>query len=255
MDLKFIIVLTGISALVVMEAMAEEEPSNLRMDLRELLMEAKDAVRIAKLRQALARRSQRQRMQAESMKAERIRAEREAKHAVADVEAAVEEANTALKSLKRVAGEPEDREMDSHRRHSSAAPSPSASSGTGELTDPDETSADVKKLVKKTHENLEKKPNNEIVISKGMTKDVVKTNGQVAKKMVKESEDKKANGEEIVDKQANLEIDREPSAADPEDPQADALKAEGKTNTAATGCMFQVINFLAVLAFTFVLVF
>ena len=34
-----------------------------------------------------------------------------------------------------------------------------------------------------------------------MTKDVVKTNGQVAKKLVKESEDKKPNGEEIVDKQ------------------------------------------------------
>ena len=42
------------------------------------------------------------------------------------------------------------------------------------------------------------------VISKGMTKDVVKTNGQVAKKMVKESEDKKANGEEIVDKQVGV---------------------------------------------------
>lgn len=254
MDLKFIIVLTGISAFVVMEAMAEEDPSNLRMDLSELLMEAKDAVRIAKLRQTLAKRSLRQRMQAESLKAERIRAEREAKHAVADVEAAVEEANTALKSLKRVAGDTEDREMNPHRRRSSTASA--ASSESGELTDPDETSADVKKLVKKTHENLEKKPNNEIVISKGMTKDVVKTNGQVAKKMVKESEDKKANGEEIVDKQANLEIDREPSAADPEDPQAEALQAEGKSkNTAATGCMFQVINFLAVLAFTFVLVF
>ena len=68
---------------------------------------AKDAVRIAKLRQTLAKRSLRQRMQAESLKAERIRAEREAKHAVADVEAAVEEANTALKSLKRVAGDTE----------------------------------------------------------------------------------------------------------------------------------------------------
>ena len=41
------------------------------------------------------------------------------------------------------------------------------------------------------------------VINKGMTKDVVKNNGQVAKKMVKESEDKKANGEEIVDKQVS----------------------------------------------------
>ena len=60
----------------------------------------------------------------------------------------------------------------------------------------------------------------------------------------------------IIITQANLEIDREPSAADPEDPQAEALQAEGKSkNTAATGCMFQVINFLAVLAFTFVLVF
>ena len=43
------------------------------------------------------------------------------------------------------------------------------------------------------------------VISKGMTKDVVKTNGQIAKKLVKESEDKKANGEEIVDKQVQVD--------------------------------------------------
>ena len=61
----------------------------------------------------------------------------------------------------------------------------------------------------------------------------------------------------IIILQANLEIDREPAAADPEDPQAEMLKAEGGggKSTAATGCMFQVINFLAVLAFTFVLVF
>ena len=39
------------------------------------------------------------------------------------------------------------------------------------------------------------------IISKGMTKDEVKMNGEIAKKLVKESEDKKANGEEIVDKQ------------------------------------------------------
>ena len=44
------------------------------------------------------------------------------------------------------------------------------------------------------------------IISKGMTKDVVKTNGQVAKKLVKESEDKKPNGEEIVDKQVGQTV-------------------------------------------------
>ena len=43
------------------------------------------------------------------------------------------------------------------------------------------------------------------IISKGMTKDEVKMNGEVAKKVVKESEDKKANGEEIVDKQVMID--------------------------------------------------
>ena len=36
-----------------------------------------------------------------------------------------------------------------------------------------------------------------------MTKDQIKINGEVARKMVKESEDKKPNGEEIVDKQVS----------------------------------------------------
>ena len=34
----------------------------------------------------------------------------------------------------------------------------------GELTDPDESNSDIRKLVKMTHENLEKKPDHEIVI-------------------------------------------------------------------------------------------
>ena len=34
---------------------------------------------------------------------------------------------------------------------------------SGELTDPDESNNDVEKLVKKTHENLEKKANHEVV--------------------------------------------------------------------------------------------
>jgi len=135
---------------------------------------------------------------------------------------------------------------------------------SGELTDPDESNNDVEKLVKKTHENLEKKANHEVIISKGMTKDVVKTNGQVAKKLVKESEDKKPNGEEIVDKQANLEIDRSPAAQDPEDPVADAeaLKSEGGKKVAAAdinapstgGQLQQVFSFVAMLMFTFILV-
>lgn len=135
---------------------------------------------------------------------------------------------------------------------------------SGELTDPDESNNDVEKLVKKTHENLEKKANHEVIISKGMTKDVLKNNGQVAKKLVKESEDKKPNGEEIVDKQANLEIDRSPAAEDPVDPVADAeaLKSgDGKKVAAADikvpssgGQLQQVFSFVAMLMFTFILV-
>jgi len=99
---------------------------------------------------------------------------------------------------------------------------------SGELTDPDEANNDIKKLVKHTHENLEKKADKEIVISKGMTKNLVKNNGQVAKKMVKESEDKKSNGEEIVDKEANLEIDRAPGIDDPVDPLEEKTRAEAQ---------------------------
>jgi len=105
---------------------------------------------------------------------------------------------------------------------------PQKLAAASELTDPDEANNDIKKLVKHTHENLEKKADKEIVISKGMTKNLVKNNGQVAKKMVKESEDKKSNGEEIVDKEANLEIDRAPGIDDPVDPLEEKAAAEAE---------------------------
>jgi len=113
-----------------------------------------------------------------------------------------------------------------------------------EITDPDEAGSGIKKLVKKTHENFEKKPHGEVIISKGMTKDQIKINGEVARKMVKESEDKKPNGEEIVDKQANLEIDREPNAA---------LNQEGHASGADP--ISVLASFFTMMALTFVLVF
>jgi len=115
-----------------------------------------------------------------------------------------------------------------------------------EIIDPDETSSDVKKLVKKTHESLEKKPNHDVIINKGMTKDEVKMNGENVKKLVKESEDKKANGEEIVDKQANLEIDRDPKA------KQDAEKARAGAESGAI--LHKVGSFFVMIALTFVLV-
>lgn len=117
--------------------------------------------------------------------------------------------------------------------------SPASSELKSEITDPDVSSNDVKKLVKKTHENMERKPDHEIIISKGMTRDEVKMNGEVAKKLVKESEDKKPNGEEIVDKQANLEIDRAPNKLD---------------SNGAVPMMHKVGSIFAVVALTFVLV-
>lgn len=115
-----------------------------------------------------------------------------------------------------------------------------------EIIDPDESSSDVKKLVKKTHESLEKKPNHDVIINKGMTKDEVKMNGENVKKLVKESEDKKANGEEIVDKQANLEIDRDPKA------KQDAEKARAGAESGAI--LHKVGSFFVMIALTFVLV-
>jgi len=272
MDSKFFILLTGLLAVFITEAAADEGPSNLRMDLSELLLEAKDAIKIAKLRKHLAKKSHRQRMQEEALRNNAMKTEREASAAVADVERAIVEAHEAMKSLKRMAAEtafefehrqrnPEPKlHLNSLKALSNEteeietkATSHAPEAASSELTDPDESNADIKKLVKKTHENLEKKPDHEIVISKGMTKDVVKTNGQIAKKLVKESEDKKANGEEIVDKQANLEIDREPAAEDPEDPVAEGLRVDSD-KSAATGPMYQVFNFLAVVAFTFLVV-
>jgi len=115
-----------------------------------------------------------------------------------------------------------------------------------EIIDPDESSSDVKKLVKKTHESLEKKPNHDVIINKGMTKDEVKMNGENVKKLVKESEDKKANGEEIVDKQANLEIDRDPKG------KQDAEKARAGADSGAI--LHKVGSFFVMIALTFVLV-
>jgi len=256
-----LILLAGLFALVVVQATEEERPNNLRMDLSELLMEAKDAVKIHKLQKQLAAKEKRQRDQ---VRMETARTERKANAAVAEVRSAIEEARQAMESLRNIADEAREasyrqrnpaKHATEHGQPKDQTEAPAAKA-QGELTDPDESSADIKKLVKKTHENLEKKPDNEIVISKGMTKDVVKTNGQIAKKLVKESEDKKANGEEIVDKQANLEIDREPAAEDPEDPAAEALKEDGRLDDAGDGApMCQISNFLAVMAFTFVLVF
>lgn len=120
----------------------------------------------------------------------------------------------------------------------STVSSPASSELKAEITDPDVSSNDIKKLVKKTHENMEKKPDHEIIISKGMTRDEVKMNGEVAKKLVKESEDKKPNGEEIVDKQANLEIDRAPKS----------------DSNGAVPMMHKIGSIFAVVALTFVLV-
>merc|ERR1712168_586940 len=209
MELKLMI-LSGLLALAVVQTAGEDRPTNLRMDLSELLMEAKDAVRIARLRKQLAEKVIRQRNQ---VRRETKRDEKKANAAVAEVRSAIEKARQAMESLRKIA---DTARAASYRQRSplraaTKEETNTTASKSGELTDPDESNGDIKKLVKKTHENLEKKPDHEIVISKGMTKDVVKNNGQVAKK---------PNGEEIVDKQANLEIDREPgSAEDPEDPE------------------------------------
>jgi len=255
-----LMILSGLLALAVVQTAGEDRPTNLRMDLSELLMEAKDAVRIARLRKQLAEKVLRQRNQ---VRRETKRDEKKANAAVAEVRSAIEKARQAMESLRKIA---DTARAASYRQRSplraaTKEETNTTASKSGELTDPDESNGDIKKLVKKTHENLEKKPDHEIVISKGMTKDVVKNNGQVAKKLVKESEDKKPNGEEIVDKQANLEIDREPgSAEDPEDPEAEGLKAapESRADESAepssAEAMYQIFNIFTVMAFTLVLV-
>jgi len=252
--------------LVVMIALVnafDERPSNLRMDVSAILKEARNAVRQHKIRKMLLQsRLQRQKMEEASARADEavmtasnhkdakkaMAVAKEMRHA-ADEAGAMTWALTAMEHKSRIRQRAESSKISDegrmHRMDDTTDPKDQAESDTkGELTDPDEASPGVRKLSKKTHENLERKPDHEIIISKGMTKDEVKMNGEIAKKLVKESEDKKANGEEIVDKQANLEIDRSP----------EVKNMDYDNGAFSVPMLHKVTTVIVVVAFTFLLV-
>lgn len=242
MDLKetFLVIV-----LVVSSVIAEEEPNRHRMDINRLLVDTKDAVSMHKLRkdlvserQALKKERLRQKMDAEAMNADVAKekeAAREARAAVDEIHEALFEAKRALRSLQNAA----------HVANRQAAP---ARNNSEEPIDVDDNE-DVVKVVKETHASEQKTKNGEIMISKGMTKNEKKINGATEQKIVKESEDKKNDGELTIDKQSSMVIDKNPAAGDPDDPVAMELE------NAAAGLTYQIINFVAMAAFTFVLVF
>jgi len=245
MDLKgtFLVIV-----LVVSSVIAEEEPNRHRMDINRLLVDTKDAVRMHKLRkdlvserQALKKERLRQKMDEEAMNADVAKekeAAREARAAVDEIHEALFEAKRALKSLQNAA----------HVANRQAAP---ARNNSEEPIDVDDNNDDILKVVKVAHSSEQKTKNGEIVISKGMTKNEEKINGETDQKIVKESEDKKNDGEITIDKQSSMVIDKNPAAGDPNDPVAMELAGEN----AAAGLTYQIINFVAMAAFTFVLVF
>jgi len=242
MDLKrtFLVIV-----LVVSSVIAEEEPNRHRMDINRLLVDTKDAVRMQELRkelvserQALKKEQLRQKMDSVAMNnvvAKEKEAAREARAAVDEIHEALFEAKRALRSLQNAAHV-------ENRQAIQAQAAPARNNSEDE--DPD-----VQLLKVKTHASLQKTKNDETLISKGMTKDVKKTNGELEQKVVKESEDKKGDGEMTIDKQSSLVIDKNPAAGDPEDPVAMAQE------NAAAGLTFHIINFVVMAAFTFVLVF
>jgi len=239
MDLKetFLVIV-----LVVSSVIAEEEPNRHRMDINRLLVDTKDAVSMHKLRkdlvserQALKKERLRQKMDAEAMNADVAKekeAAREARAAVDEIHEALFEAKRALRSLQNAA----------HVANRQAAPARNNSEDV-------DNNEDVVKVVKETHASEQKTKNGEIRISKGMTKNEKKINGALEQKIVKESEDKKNDGELTIDKQSSMVIDKNPAAGDPDDPVAMELE------NAAAGLTYQIINFVAMAAFTFVLVF
>merc|ERR1712126_371660 len=95
-----LMILSGLLALAVVQTAGEDRLTNLRMDLSELLMEAKDAVRIARLRKQLAEKVLRQRNQ---VRRETKRDEKKANAAVAEVRSAIEKARQAMESLRKIA--------------------------------------------------------------------------------------------------------------------------------------------------------
>lgn len=242
MDLKG----TFLVIVLVVSVIAEEEPNRHRMDINRLLVDTKDAIRMQELRkelvserQALKKEQLRQKMDSVAMNnvvAKEKEAAREARAAVDEIHEALFEAKRALRSLQNAAHV-------ANRQAIQAQAAPARNNSEGD------NDSDVKLLKVKTHASLQKTKNDETLISKGMTKDVKKNNGELEQKVVKESEDKKGDGEMTIDKQSSLVIDKDPAEGDPEDPVAMAHE------NAAAGLTFHIINFVAMAAFTFVLVF
>jgi len=213
MDLKgiFLVIVLAQSSVI-----AEEEPNRHRMNMNRLLVSIKDAVRMQELRDELV--SERQALKKEH------------------------EVSMALRSLKNAAHA-------ANRQAIQARAAPARNNSEDVTAVRDDKDPEVQKLEVKTHSSLQKTKNDETLISKGMTKDIKKNNGELEQKIVKESEDKKGDGEMTIDKQSSLVIDKNPAAGDPEDPVAMA------NENAAAGLTYHIINFVAMAAFTFVLVF